>query len=294
MAQSNGTEDSLRPRAGIGLRPPHVGQIIATRPLVGFFEVHAENYLAGGPAIARLKDIRVDCPVSIHGVGLSLGSAEGIDGRHLDRLASLICAVDPFIVSEHLSWSTAGGVYLNDLVPLPYTREALETVARNIDRVQTRLKRPILIENPSLYLRYKDSPIPEHEFLAELVSRSGCGILCDVNNIYVTTQNLGGDPIAWLDALPAEAVGEIHLAGHTVNDADGVTILIDDHGSAVTAAVWRLYEHAVRRFPEASTLVEWDSRIPALDMLIDEATKADAVRGRALAKKGPSGDAVAA
>ncbi|MCP5363681.1 MAG: DUF692 domain-containing protein [Hyphomicrobiales bacterium] len=279
--------------AGIGLRAPHVHDVATSRPAIGFYEIHAENYMAGGPTLARLQRIRSARPVSVHGVGLSLGSAGGIDGRHLDRLTALIAAVEPFVVSEHLTWSAAGGMYLNDLVPLPYTSEALETVITNIDRVQTRLKRQILIENPSLYVRYKDSPITEPEFLAALVSRTGCGILCDVNNIYVSTQNLGGDPIAWLDALPAEAIGEIHLAGHTVNDADGVAIHIDDHGSAVTDAVWRLYEHAVRRFPKAPTLIEWDSRIPALDVLLDEAAKADAVRARALAR-GPLSNAVAA
>jgi uncharacterized protein (UPF0276 family) len=266
--------------AGIGLRAPHVDQVIASRPAVGFFEVHAENYMRGGAAFAALAAVRRDYPVSVHGVGLSLGSADGIDAGHLERLARLADCIEPLLVSEHLSWSVAGGRYLNDLLPLPYTEEALRVVARNVDRAQVRLGRRLLIENPSVYLRYVHSPMTEAEFLAELVRRTGCGLLCDVNNAYVTTANLGGDAVAWLAALPSAAVGEIHLAGHCRSDADGTPILIDDHGSPVAPAVWELYALAARLFPAAPTLIEWDTDLPALGVLAGEAAKADRVRAR--------------
>lgn len=272
--------------AGIGLRAPHVGEAIEGGAAVGFFEVHAENYMAGGPALRRLATIRRDWPVSLHGVGLSLGSAQGIDADHLERLSRLVGAIEPFAVSEHLSWSVADGIYLNDLLPLPYTEESVAVVAANVARVQDHLKRPILIENPSAYLRFRASALTEAAFLAELVRRTGCGILCDVNNIYVTGANIGGDARAWLAALPAAAVGEIHLAGHSRVDADGTTILIDDHAAPVAPAVWTLYADAVRRFPAAATLIEWDSALPPLATLAAEAATADAVRAAALAARG--------
>lgn len=267
-----------RPRAGIGFRAPHGEDILASRPSVGFLEVHAENYMGGGRARRMLESLRRDWPLSLHGVGLSLGSAEGLDPRHMARLAQLVESVEPTLISEHLSWSMAGGAYLNDLLPLPYTEESLAITADNIAAAQDWLRRPILIENPSAYLRFAHSNIPEAAFLAELARRTGCGILCDVNNIHVSTANLGGDPCAYLDALPAEAVAEIHLAGHSVNDADGTAILIDDHGSAVSDAVWALYDAALARFPDAVTLIEWDSNLPALPVLTGEAAKADARR----------------
>jgi hypothetical protein len=260
---------------GIGFREPHYAEIVATRPAVGWFEVHAENYLGGGPRGRHLDELRRDWPVSVHGVGLSLGSAEGIDAAHLARLKALVDRCQPFVVSEHLSWSITDGIYLNDLLPLPYTEEALAVVAANVRRLQDCLGRRVLIENPSRYLRFAASGIPEAEFLAELVRRSGCGLLCDVNNIHVTCANVGGDPLAWLRALPAEAVGEIHLAGYHVNDADGVEILIDDHGSPVADPVWTLFEHAVARFAAAPVLIEWDSNLPDLSVLVAEAGKAD-------------------
>jgi hypothetical protein len=278
-------------KAGIGLRSRHVGEVLASRPDVGFYEVHAENYMGGGPALRWLQTVRRDAPVSLHGVGLSLGSAEGLDEGHLRRLAALTERIEPFVVSEHLSWSTAGGAYLNDLLGLPYTDESLAVVAAHVDRLQSVLRRQVLIENPSAYLRFVDTVIPEPEFLSALVRRTGCGILCDVNNIVVTTGNVGGDPEAWLAGLPAGAVSEIHLAGHRVNEVDGTAILIDDHGSPVGETVWRLYAQAVRRFPEAPTLIEWDTDIPELEVLLTEARTADRVRAAAL---GGAGRAVAA
>jgi uncharacterized protein len=261
--------------AGIGLRAPHVDAIIATRPAVAWLEVHPENYMGGGPAVRRLEQIRLDYPLSLHGVGLSLGSAEDLDARHLRRLAALVERVEPALISEHLSWSIAGGRYFNHLLPLPYTDESLDALTRHIEQLQHVLGRRVLIENPSAYLRFKHSPIPEPEFLNELARRTGCGLLCDVNNIYVTAHNLGLDPVAYLDALPLDTVGEIHLAGHSANDADGQTILIDDHGSRVSPEVWQLYQQALARFGPTPTLVEWDTDIPTLDVLLEEARVAE-------------------
>jgi uncharacterized protein len=277
----------MRPSAcGIGLRAPHVADILARRPAVGWLEVHAENYMGGGPAVRRLQALRADYPVSIHGVGLSLGSAGGLEAAHLERLAALCERVEPALVSEHLAWSVTGGAYLNHLLPLPYTEEALDVVCRHVSRAQDRLGRRLLVENPSGYLRFRDSVLSEVDFLNALARRTGCGLLCDVNNVFVTCANLGGDATAWLGALDATAVGEIHLAGHAVNDADGRTILIDDHGSAVAEPVWALFEGALRRFGPVPSLVEWDTDVPALDVLLGEAAKAD----RWLAK---AGDALA-
>lgn len=272
-------------QAGIGLRAPHVDEVIATRPAVGWLEVHAENYMGGGPALRDLERIRRDYPVSLHGVGLSVGTAEGLDARHLERLCRLAERLEPVLVSEHLSWSITGGGYLNHLLPLPYTEEALEVVRVNVLRVQERLGRALLVENPSSYLRFRGSPIPEPEFLGALARRTGCRILCDVNNVYVSAHNLGFDPRAWLDALPADCVDELHLAGHSTNEADGTTVLIDDHGAPVAAALWALYAHALTRFGPRPTLIEWDTDVPPLEVLLREARAADA----ALATRGAGG-----
>lgn len=273
---------------GIGLRAPHLGELIATRPALGWLEIHAENYM-GGPAVARLAALRRDYRLSLHGVGLSLGSAEGIDLAHLARLAQLVARSEPFLVSEHLSWSVSGGTYLNDLLPLPYTEEALDIVAANIARAQDALGRKLLLENPSAYLRFRHSTIAEPEFLAELARRSGCGLLCDVNNIFVSAGNLGLDAGAYLDALPAAAVGEIHLGGHAVTMRAGRTLLIDDHGARVAAPVWELYGRAVERFGLVPSLVEWDRNLPALPVLLEEARQAARIARERLA-----GDARAA
>lgn len=261
--------------AGIGLRGPHIAEILATRPALGWCEVHPENYMAGGPALSRLHAIRREYPVSLHGVGMSLGSAEGLDPRHLARLKSLTGQIEPGLVSEHLAWSVIDGTYLNDLLPLPYTEESLEIVSRNVQTMQEALGRAILVENPSAYLRFEHSPIPEPEFLAELVRRTGCGLLCDVNNIHVTCTNFTLDALAYLDALPAGAVGEIHVAGHHRGEYDGRAVLIDEHGSRTIPPVWSLYRYALGRFGRVPTLVEWDKQIPELAVLMDEARIAD-------------------
>ena len=264
-------------RTGIGLRGPHVATVLVERPTVSFFEVHAENYMDRGPAQDALLAVRRDYPISLHAVGLSLGSAEGIDRRHLARLKDLADAVEPALVSDHLSWSITGGAYLNDLLPLPYTEEALAVTARAIDQAQDALKRRLLIENPSSYLRFRSAKMHEADFLAELVRRTGCALLCDVNNIIVSAHNLALDPSAWLERLPADAIAEIHLAGHHRADADGRAVLIDDHGERVAPAVWYLYARAIERFGPVPTLIEWDSNLPTLSVLIDEARKADRV-----------------
>jgi uncharacterized protein (UPF0276 family) len=271
----------MAPGAGIALKHEHVPRILEDRPAVGWFEIHSENYLsAGGPHMAALEQIRRDYPLSCHGVGLSLGSAEGIDDTHLQRLSLLIARFAPALISEHLSWSIAGGTYFNDLLPLPYSEEALSVFCRNLDHAQDVLGRRMLIENPSTYVQYAHTTMSEAEFLTEVVRRTGCGLLLDVNNVHVSARNHGFDPFAMLDAIPAEAVGEIHVAGHSVEWCEGEPILIDDHGSTVDASVWDLLAHALARLGPQPVLVEWDTRVPALPVLIAEARMADSVIGK--------------
>ena len=267
--------------AGIGLRSPHLAQIERERPVVGFLEIHAENYLAPSAARDDIGRLRADYAFSVHAVGLSLGSVDPIDEGHLSRIAALVRRLEPRWISEHLSWSTNGGRYFNDLLPLPYTEEALDVVTRNLQRVQDVLGRPISIENPSCYLAFTHSTLSEPEFLGELVRRTGCGLLVDANNIFVSAHNLGLDPHDWLTGLPAGAVTEYHLAGHAVNDADGEPVLIDDHGSKVCKGVWDLYGELVRRYGKRPTLIEWDTDIPPIEVLLGEAETAERVAARA-------------
>jgi len=257
--------------AGIGLRFVHHHAVRDERPAVAWLEVHTENYMGGGPSLAQLEAIRRDYPISLHGVSLSPGSAEGLDAAHLARIRELARRIEPGLVSEHLSWSIVDGVYLADLLPLPLTEEALTVVARNVDVAQEALGRRILIENPSSYLQFTHSMIPEWEFIAALAKRTGCGILCDVNNVFVSAANHGWDASTYLAALPAEAVGEIHLAGHAVRSSSGGTLRIDDHGSRVAPEVWTLYREALARFGGVPTLIEWDKDVPALAVLVEEA-----------------------
>jgi hypothetical protein len=272
--------------AGIGLRAPHLAEIMAAPRTAGWFEVHAENYMGQGPGFRALERLRCESQIALHGVGLSLGSADGINERHLARLEGLVARLEPMLISEHLSWNSIDGIYLNDLLPLPYTEESLDLVTRHVDRLQERLRRQILIENPSSYLRYRHSTIDEAAFLSTLTERTGCGLLCDLNNIYVSACNLRFDPIAYLDGLPLAAIGEFHLAGHHVNPVGEQTILIDDHGSHVAEPVWALYVEALSRFGPRPTLVEWDCRLPALSVLAAEAAKADAIRDLCLQENG--------
>ncbi len=259
---------------GIGLRSRHLAEIARERPAIGFLEIHAENYLASSPALRHVEQLRAHYELSIHAVGLSLGSAEGLDVDHLARVAALVDRLQPSLVSDHLSWSVHGGRYFNDLLPLPYTEEALDVVARNVGRLQDALGRPVSVENPSCYLGFVHSTLSEPEFLGELVRRTGCGLLLDVNNIVVTAHNLGLEPRDWLANLPGAAVTEYHLAGHAVNDADGETILIDDHGSRVSEGVWQLFEATVERLGARPALIEWDTDVPPLGVLLDEAARA--------------------
>jgi uncharacterized protein (UPF0276 family) len=267
----------MRPVAGIGLRSPHLAEIGRDRPATGFLEIHAENYLCGSPAGQAVERLRESYELSVHAVGLSLGSVDGLDESHLDRVASLVSRLNPALVSDHLSWSVHGGRYFNDLLPLPYTEEALDVVVRNLGHLQERLGRQVSIENPSCYLAFAQSTLTEPEFLTELARRSGCGLLLDLNNVVVTAHNLRLDPRDWLAGLPGEAITEYHLAGHAVNDADGEPILIDDHGSRVGDEVWALFGEAVRRYGPRPTLVEWDTDVPALPVLLEEAAKAERV-----------------
>jgi uncharacterized protein len=269
---------ALPKAAGIGWRAPHHRAVLEQQPSVGFLEIHAENHMGGGARAAVLVEARRHYSISIHGVGLSLGSVEGVDAAHLDCFARLVAQVEPFMVSEHVAWCRQDGVYLNDLLPLPYTEEALTVLVRNIDRVQNRLRRSILMENPSTYLEFRHSTIAESEFLADLARRSGCGLLLDVNNLYVNERNHGKPARDVIGVLDPRTVAEIHVAGHHVADLGDATILIDDHGAPVAEPVWALYAEAVARFPAAATLIEWDSAIPELAALVLEAGKADALR----------------
>jgi len=272
----SGPSAGLPKQAGLGLRAPHYREVIDSDPPVAWWEVHSENFFAdGGAAPAFLDAVRARWPVSLHGVGASLGGVDTLFGRHLDRLARLVERVEPAAVSEHLCWSSAGGAHYNDLLPLPYTREAMEFVAARVGTMQDRLKRTILVENVSSYLQWRDADYSEWDFVAELSRRSGCGILLDVNNIYVSARNHGFDPLVFLDAMPRDRVGEIHLAGYEVAGEGESAFLVDTHGGRVHPPVWDLYERALERFGAVPTLIEWDTAIPSLDVLLDEAAEAD-------------------
>jgi uncharacterized protein (UPF0276 family) len=266
--------------AGVGLRAAHQRAFLEGRPPVAWLEVHSENYFAaGGAAHASLMQIRREYPLSFHGVGLSLGSTDPLDRVHLRRLRELVDRYEPALVSEHLSWSSVGGRYLNDLLPLPPTREALELVVLRIDEAQDALGRPILIENVSSYMQLGAGEMPEACFMVEVAQRTGCGILLDVNNLYVNERNHGASAAAFIDAVPASAVGEIHLAGQSVQEYDGEQIVVDTHNARVCEAVWALYARAVARFGRVPTLIEWDSDLPPLATLLDEAARANHIMG---------------
>ena len=276
----NENDANLPNPVGIGLRAPYFREFETARPAVGWLEVHAENFIGQGPALARLERIRRDYALSLHGVGLSLGSAEGLDENHLRRFRALIERTDPFLVSDHLSWSVTGGVYLNDLLPLPYTEETLAVLERNISAAHEAFGRRILIENPSRYLAFRHSAIPEPEFLAELARRTGCGILLDVNNVFVTCTNLDLDAKAYLEALSGSSIGEIHLAGHSRVERDRSSILIDDHASIVCEAVWRLYAGAIERFGLVPSLIEWDKNLPPFTTLLGQVHEAERIASK--------------
>jgi uncharacterized protein len=264
----------LPTKAGIGLRTPHVNEVLAQRPEVPFFEVHSENYyLDGGPALAALARIRADYPLSLHGVGMSLASADPLDRSHVEKLRTLIARIEPALVSEHLCWSGFAGRHLNDLLPLPYTDEALALACARVSELQERLGHEVAIENISSYLTFADSTIPEWDFIAALARRTGCKLLLDVNNIYVNATNHGFDADAYVAAIPPDAVAEIHLAGF--EEADGC--LIDTHGAPVAPDVWALYARTIERLGSRPTLIEWDTDIPGFAVLQREAATAQRV-----------------
>jgi len=277
IGNSRQVSHGLPAAAGIGLRAPHVRHVRSERPGIAWLEVHSENYFAdGGPALHALEELRADYPLSLHGVGMSLGSVDPVDKAHLAKLKRLADRVEPVLVSEHLCWSAVGGRHFNDLLPLPYTEEALAHVIAHIGAIQDALGRRLLVENVSTYLNFAASTIPEWEFVAAVAEESGCALLLDINNIYVNAANHGFDADAYLAAIPAEAIAEIHLAGF---DASG-TLLIDTHGAPVAAAVWALYERAIGRFGPRPTLIEWDIDIPAFDVLQREAATAQSILDR--------------
>ncbi len=264
-------------RAGIGLKPEHFIEILETRPTVGFFEIHAENYMVdGGPFHHYLTRIRELYPLSIHGVGLSIGGEQPLDQAHLQRLAALLDRYQPELFSEHLAWASHGGHFLNDLLPLPYHAGTLQRVCAHIDQVQEVLQRPLLLENPATYLEFATSDRSEPEFIRDILQRTGCGLLLDVNNVYVSSINHGRDPYAYIRALAGLWIGEIHLAGFARDrDAAGDPLLIDSHGAPIAEAVWHLYEFTLQQLGPAPTLIERDQNIPSLATLCTEAQQAE-------------------
>jgi uncharacterized protein (UPF0276 family) len=260
--------------AGIGLRAPHYRALLETRPAVGFVEAHIENYFgAGGPPLRYLEQARATYPLSLHGVGLSLGSHAPLDD-HLHHLRALVNRFEPALVSDHLCWGAVGDLHLNELLPLPYTQEALELIVDRISRVQDALGRQILVENVSTYLEYSHSTLSEAEFLAAVAERADCGILFDVNNLYVSACNHGWNADAYLQALPAQRVWQLHLAGHSLRRFGDVELRIDTHDGPVAAEVWALYEQTLARLGPRPTLIEWDADLPPLDTLCAEAATA--------------------
>jgi len=263
-------------QAGIGLRSAHHEALLAERPAIAFIEAHTENYFHdGGAAVRALHRARANYPLSLHGVGLGLGSAEGVDREHLARVKRAIRRFEPALVSEHACWGHAGGEHFNDLLPLPYTEEAVQLLARQVAEAQDFLGTQLLIENVSAYVAFEHSRLAEWEFLGAVVAESGCALLLDVNNVYVNAQNLGLDAEAFIAGLPPACVREIHVAGHARNGS----VLIDDHGSKVSEPVWDLYRRALARFGPQPTLVEWDNQIPPLGELVAEAQRADRILG---------------
>ena len=265
--------------AGVGLRLPHLAEVVATRPSAAWFEIHPENCLANPHAAELLDEIAQHYPISVHTVGVSIGSASGIDHAHLKRVRTLVDRINPALVSGHLAWSTHRGEFLNDLLPMPYDDESLEVLVRHVKEVQDGLGRPYLVENPSSYIGFGASTMNEAQFLSELVARTGCKLLCDVSNVYLSGHNMGYDPLTYLKGLPADAVGELHLGGFAIerDDAADEDVLIDTHACRIDDAAWRLYAEAIRLFGPTPTLIEWDSDIPAFDILIEEAATANRI-----------------
>ncbi|MCU1340650.1 MAG: hypothetical protein JWN92_73 [Candidatus Acidoferrum typicum] len=272
-------------RTGIGLRLPHIAEVAATRPSAGWLEIHPENFLANPHAAELLIELSQFYPISVHTVGVSIGSASGLDRSHVRRVRTLIDLIDPVLVSGHLAWSTHIGEYLNDLLPLPYDEETLRLLASHIAEVQEAFGRPYLVENPSSYVGFGASTMSEVEFLAELVRRSGCQLLCDVSNVHLSAHNMGYNAYEYIDGLPADAIGELHLGGFTPEEDEanpGQELLIDTHATVVAEAAWNLYAYAIRRFGPKPTLIEWDNDIPPLATLMGEAARADVIAAKTI------------
>lgn len=271
--------NTLPHRAGVGYKSQHLNDILSAPEQTGWLEIHAENYMGdGGRPIAQLRRLRQDYEVSCHGVGLSIGAEGGLDKDHLDRLKKLVEWLDPAVFSEHLAWSTHETHFLNDLLPVPYTKATVDRVSDHINQVQDHLKRQMLLENPSTYLAFEDSEMSETEFLAQIAQKTGCGLLLDVNNVFVSATNQQTSPQAYIDAFPVEHVGEIHLGGHDEDEDDhGAPLLIDSHGAAVVDPVWALYDYTLTRAGTRPTLIEWDNDIPDWSELAAEVARADAV-----------------
>ena len=274
---------------GLGFKPEHFPAIRDTRPALGFFEIHAENYMgAGGPPHRQLTALRQDYAISLHGVGLSIGGPGRLDADHLARLRALVDRYQPESFSEHLAWSSHGAEYLNDLLPLPYTPETLNIVCDHIDEVQDRLGRRMLLENPATYVLFEQSTLTETDFLTQIARRTGCGLLLDINNVFVSTTNHRTDARAYLADFPLDKVGEIHLGGHAEEELPSGPLLIDDHGSPVADPVWVLYAETVARAGALPTLIEWDNDVPPFAELLAEARRAagilDGVNGGCLAR----------
>jgi uncharacterized protein (UPF0276 family) len=279
VTRSSDRVNPMPAATGIGLRPVHYRDVLERLPGVGWLEVHSENYFGdGGAPLHYLEQACKHYPVSLHGVGMSLGGTDPLNTAHLDKVRSLIDRFDPLFVSDHLCWCANENVYLNDLLPLPYTEEALAHFSERAARAQDHLGRELLIENPSSYLRFRHSTIPEHEFLAEVARRSGCALLLDINNIYVSAMNHGFDAKEYVGHMPAGRVREYHLAGHTVKQLDKGTVHIDTHNARVGEAVWSLYEFALRTIGDRPALIEWDVDLPDLKVLVVEARRADDIR----------------
>ena len=276
-------KSSLPPRAGVGFKPKHFCDIAAAKQPLGFLEVHAENYMgAGGPPHAQLAKLHEGYAISIHGVGLSIGSPRSLDREHLARLKALCERYQPESFSEHLAWSSHGEIYYNDLLPLPYTEETLARISEHVDQVQSALGRQMLLENPSTYVLFAESTIPEVEFLRAIAERTGCGLLLDVNNVFVSAKNHDTDALAYLERFPLDRVKEIHLGGHDEQaDDTGAPLLIDAHGTPVAEPVWALYAHVISRAGPIATLIEWDNDVPEWKTLRAEAERAEATLVRA-------------
>jgi uncharacterized protein len=265
---------------GVGLRLAHLSEMVAARPRCGWLEIHPENFLANPHARELLIDLSSDYPISFHTVGISVGTANGIDEPHLSRIRDLANTICPVFVSGHLAWSSYRDEYLNDLLPMPYTEETLEIVVRHVDRVQEVLSRPYLLENPASYIGFRSSTIPETEFLADITARTGCLLLCDVSNIVVSAHNMGFDSRTYVDNLPADRIGEIHLGGYTAEEDEatpGADVLIDTHAAPIAPRAWDLYEYALRRFGPKPTVIEWDNDMPALAALLAEAAQSEKI-----------------